>query len=170
MKNLILFLLLLCPFSLMAGEIDDVFGSGIFGTVWGQTPNEILKVYPSGKKQESYGAYRITVKDGREILSLDRPKDGELVFVFDTQDRLFSVGVTFGSEDDYAKLMQKLDTLFGGRDNLENDIGATGLIWKDDKTKLKLLYVPGMFSGETMLSIEHLSLPKNNKSKEELGF
>lgn len=170
MKSLLPWLFLLSTLNLSAGEIDDVFGTGIFGTVWGQSPNEILKVYPSGKQEVLYSSYRITVKDGREVLNLDRPKDGELVFVFDTQDRLFSVGVTFGSEDDFAKLMQKLDTLFGVRENLENELGATGLVWKDDKTKLSLIYVPGMFSGESILGIEHLALPKNNKSKEELGF
>lgn len=170
MKFLFFLLFLICSQALNADEIDKVFSDGIFGTVWGQSPNEVLRIYPSGKKEELYGSLRITVEDGREVLGIPRPSDGNLVFAFDTQDRLFSIGVTFGSEDDFAKLMQKIDTLFGARENLQNDTGAAGLVWNDDQTKLSLIYVPGMFSGETILSIEHLALPKNNKSKEELGF
>tara|TARA_R110002049_G_scaffold282589_2_gene462426 strand:+ start:6376 stop:6888 length:513 start_codon:yes stop_codon:yes gene_type:complete len=170
MKMLPVLLALFLSLNAYSGELDNVFSEGVFGTEWGQSSKEVAVIFPSGKKETSYGSTRITVEDGREVLGLSRSSSSKITFVFDTQDRLFIAGVAFDSGDDYAKLMRKLDTLFGGRENLENDIGATGLIWKDEKTKLSVIYVPGMFSSETILNIEHLGLQKNTKSKEDLGF
>lgn len=153
-----------------SGELDDVFSKGVFGTIWGQSSKEVAAQFPSGKKETLYGSTRINVEDGRAVLGISRSSDSELIFVFDTNNRLSSAGVYFDGKNDFAKLMQKLDSLFGERSPAAGVQGASVIQWRDDQTKLSLTYTSGMFSSETILTIEHLGLQKNTKSKEELGF
>ena len=170
MKSILFSLALLLSLNAISGELDNVFSSGVFGTKWGHSYDEIFKVFPEGEKETSYGSTRIKVEDGREVLGIKRDSDSEIVFAFDANDRLYHVGVIFDGSDDFAKLMRKLDTLFGERAKDEEANAPLMIKWKDEKTEISIIYVSGLFSSETVLGIQHLDLKKNTKSKEELGF
>lgn len=170
MKYILAAITLFLSLTSYSGELDTVFSEGVFGTKWGQTYDEVFKVFPDGEKETSYGSTRITVEDGREVLGIKRDSDSEIVFAFDADGRLYHVGVTFRGSDDFSKLMRKLDTLFGERAKDEAVNAPLMIKWEDEKTTISIIYVSGLFSSEAILGIQHLGLQKNTKSKEELGF
>ena len=74
---LVLFLLPLAN----AGQIEKIFGGGIFGLKWGSTIEEVQNVFPEGKSSKSSGYLKYTIKDDRTIFGVERKKTIRLFFI-----------------------------------------------------------------------------------------
>ena len=46
----ILLFVLFFPSAALSGQIEDTFGGGIFGVKWGYTIDQVIEVFPGGKK------------------------------------------------------------------------------------------------------------------------
>ena len=85
MKSLLFFILTIIQFNVSAGEISKVFGNGVFNTVWGQSADDIKKVFPSAK-EEHYGEItQLVVEDNRKVLGLNRDENSKISFSFDSE-------------------------------------------------------------------------------------
>jgi hypothetical protein len=152
-----------------AGEISKVFGNGVFDTVWGQSVDDIKKVFPSAK-EEHYGEItQLVVQDSRKVLGLNRDENSKINFSFDFEERLNGVAVYFNG-DQFSSLLVKLNTLFGEYVK-QGTTGVTYMQWKQDNSvTITLSAIPSLYSMETIFSIGYYGLDKPDVSKKELGF
>ena len=168
MKSFIFILLACVQFNVFAEEISKVFGEGVFDTSWGNTIEEVKETFPKGTIKKYSEITQLSVKDGRSVFGLARDKKSQIIFSFDSEERLIAVGVYFDG-DDFTSLMLKLNTLFGEGTKL--DTGVLAIQWpKDNEVVLTLSMIPSSFSTETIFTIAYYGLNKPNKSKKQLGF
>ena len=169
MKSLLFFILTIIQFNVSAGEISKVFGNGVFNTVWGQSADDIKKVFPSAK-EEHYGEItQLVVEDNRKVLGLNRDENSKISFSFDSEKRLNGVAVYFDG-DQFSSLLVKLNTLFGDYVN-QGTTGVTYMQWEQDNSvTITLSAIPSSYSIDTVFSIGYYGLDKPNVSKDALGF
>tara|TARA_R110001583_G_scaffold18641_1_gene73921 strand:- start:374 stop:883 length:510 start_codon:yes stop_codon:yes gene_type:complete len=169
MKSLLFFILTIIQFNVFAGDISKVFGNGVFDTVWGQSVDDIKKVFPSAK-EEHYGEItQLVVDDNRKVLGLNRDKNSKIKFSFDSEKRLNGVAVYFNG-DQFPSLLVKLNTLFGEYIK-QGTTGVTYMQWKQDNSvTITLSAIPSSYSMDTIFSIGYYGLDKPDVSKKELGF
>lgn len=134
--SIILFVFLLMPAH--AATIEEVFGDGVFGLNWGDSPSQVSNKFPTAKKKNYQSIVWFEVKDSRSVLGIDR-SNKLLTFSFDTESRLIGVAVNFDS-DDYGAVLVKLNTLFG--EYTKVDGGQSAMQWRGGEVVLTLLYVP----------------------------
>jgi hypothetical protein len=168
-KLLIFIISLFVQMNVSAGEISRVFGDGVFDTKWGQTVNEIKKVFPSAKVKNYGDITQIIVEDGRKIFGITRDKDAKMHFSFDSRKRLNGVAVYFEGGQ-FSPLLLKLNTLFGEFVK-QGTSGVTYMQWEQDNSvTITLSAVPSSYDLDTIFSIGYYGLDKPDISKDELGF
>jgi hypothetical protein len=161
MKSLLFFLLTIVHLNVSAGEISNIFGVGVFETVWGNTLKDVKKTFPNGKIEKHGKMVQFVIKDGRSIFGLTRDDKALIRFAFDTESRLNAVVVYFDAEH-YGSLVGKVVTLFG-----EYNQKKPYIKWaKDGDITLSL----SGFNTDVMFTIEYSGLSKPDFSKEQLGF
>lgn len=166
----ILRIMLICisPIS-MAGEVEDVFGEGVFDAKWGQDISVVKHIHKEAK-QKSYGSIvHLELKDGRKVLGVDRRTKDKIVFGFDSEGRLSNSGVYFKS-DKFGDLLAKLDTLFGPHSNKESSFGVITEWPIDNGIKISLSHITYGLSSDVVFTIENQALAKPKETKIELGF
>lgn len=169
MKYLIVAILLVSSVTAHAGEISKVFGEGVFGTKWGDTPAQVKQAFPKGKVEKYGDIVQFVVKDGRPVLGIERSSKAIIRFGFDSESRLVGVGVSFKA-DDFGDVLAKLNTHFGQPVEPKQGNYVT-IQWPEDNNILLMLaLVPSGFSNETALTISNTGLTKPEASKEDLGF
>ena len=169
MKSLLFFILTIIQFNVTAGEISEVFGNGVFNTVWGQSVDDIKKVFPSAKEEHYGDITQLVVEDNRKVLGLNRDKNSKLNFSFDSERRLNGVAVYFGG-DQFSSLLVKLNTLFGEYVK-QGTAGVTYMQWKQDNSvTITLSAIASSYRVDTIFSIGYYGLDKHDVSKDELGF
>jgi len=170
MRIFLLSFTLLFTTNILAGEIDDVFGAGVFGTKWGFSIHEVQATHPEGEKKSYGDIHHYKIKDGRTVLGVERSTSDEITFAFDSEKRLSSVGVYFDGSDEMGDLLSKLNTLFGTHIIDETDSVDNVQKWQSENVKVTLLLMGGIFNSKTILTIEYLALEKPGLSKSDLGF
>ncbi|MBA6380979.1 MULTISPECIES: hypothetical protein [unclassified Colwellia] len=169
MKSLLFFILTIIQFNVSAGEISKVFGNGVFDTIWGQSVDDIKKVFPSAKEEHYGDITQLVVEDNRKVLGLNRDKNSKINFSFDSEKRLNGVAVYFNG-DQFSLLLVKLNTLFGEYVK-QGTTGVTYMQWKQDNSvTITLSAIPSSYSMDTIFSIGYYGLDKPDVSKDELGF
>jgi hypothetical protein len=169
MKSLLFFTLTLIQFNVFAGEISKVFANGVFDTVWGQSIDDIKKVFPSAKEEHYGDITQLVVEDSRKVLGLNRDKNSKINFSFDSEKRLNGVAVYFNG-DQFSSLLVKLNTLFGEYVK-QGTTGVTYMQWKQDNSvTITLSAIPSSYSMDTIFSIGYYGSDKPDVSKKELGF
>jgi hypothetical protein len=169
MKSLLFIILIIIQFNVSAGEISKVFGNGVFDTIWGQSVDEIKKVFPSAKEEHYGDITQLIVEDNRKVLGLNRNKNSKINFSFDSEKRLNGVAVYFNG-DQFSSLLVKLNTLFGEYVK-QGTTGVTYMQWKQDNSvTITLSAIPSSYSMDTIFSIGYHGLDKPDVSKVELGF
>jgi hypothetical protein len=169
MKSLLFFILTIIQFNVSAGEISKVFGNGVFDTIWGQSVDDIKKVFPSAKEEHYGDITQLVVEDKRKVLGLNRDKNSKINFSFDSEKRLNGVAVYFNG-DQFSLLLVKLNTLFGEYVK-QGTTGVTYMQWKQDNSvTITLSAIPSSYSMDTIFSIGYYGLDKPDVSKDELGF
>jgi hypothetical protein len=169
MKSLLFIILTIIQLNVSAGEISKVFGNGVFDTIWGQSVDDIKKVFPSAKEEHYGDITQLIVEDNRKVLGLNRDKNSKINFSFDSEKRLNGVAVYFNG-DQFSSLLVKLNTLFGEYVK-QGTTGVTYMQWKQDNyVTITLSAIPSSYSIDTIFSIGYYGLDKPDVSKVELGF
>lgn len=169
MKYLIAIILLASSVTANAGEISKIFGEGVFGTKWGDTPAQVKQAFPKGKVEKYGDIIQFVVKDGRSVLGIERSSKATIRFGFDSESRLVGVVVYFKG-DDFGDVLAKLSTHFGQPVEPKQGNYVTIQWPEDNSTQLMLAVIPSGFSMETALTISNTGLSKPEVSKEALGF
>jgi len=167
-------LILIFPLSANAGQIQDIFGEGIFGVKWGASLEKVKSQFPEGKSSSKYGVLRYKIKDGRKLFGLERSTSDTITFSFDTNGMFIAIGIDFqyNSTKSYGELLHKLRTTFGESKSKPNSVGVTQVIWPEDAgIKISLTTIPGVFGGIDYLlfGVERNNKPQPTR-KEDLGF
>jgi len=165
---LIVFVIVLSPMA-YSGEINDVFGGGIFDTKWGQKIEAIKESHPKGKRKNYGNIVHLEVKDDRNVLGVERREKDKIVFGFDSEGRLSSAGVYYKS-DTFGDLLSKLDTLFGSHTNKDSSYGVITEWPIDEGVKISLSFISFGLNSDVIFTVEYQALDKPTKSKKELGF
>ena len=162
--SIILFVFLLTP--VHAATIEEVFGDGVFGLHWGDSPQKVTNKFPTAKKKNYQNIVWFEVKDSRSVLGIDR-KNKLINFSFDSESRLAGVAIYFDS-DDYGAVLVKLNTLFG--EYTKVDGGQSAMQWRGGEVVLTLVFVPSGLGMEATFSISYSGLDKPDVDKGSLGF
>jgi len=161
MKPLLFIVLTIIQFNISAGEISKVFGTGVFGTIWGNTFNDVKKEFPDGKV-EKYGVMtQFVVKDGRSVFGLKRSDKALIRFSFNSEKKLNAVVVYFKAES-YGNLLGRLVESFG-----QYSQSTPYFKWEKDNDITVSL---SSFNRDAMFTIEYSGLHKPVNTKVQLGF
>jgi hypothetical protein len=142
--------------SAASDDIYDTFGSGVFDTQWGASIGDIQAIYPEGSTQPYGDITHYQIKDGRKVLGITRSEEDSIVFAFDANKRLISVGVYFEGYAATSTIMNKLEAQFGKHQNRLNENSAAPVKeWVGKDISLSLILMPAMFSAQTVFGIEY---------------
>lgn len=157
MRRFLLLGLFLISQSAFSGEVANHYQEGAFGTKWGDSIEDLKKVFPAGKRERYKEVVMYVIRDGRPLFDVKRKKNAFMTFGFDPQQRLNSVGIDF-QINDYAQLLKNLDKQFGAHTMLSDDHTARIAVWpKDNGVELSLtMSRAGFFSQEVKTSFNIL--------------
>ncbi|MBV1911378.1 MAG: hypothetical protein KUG78_18950 [Kangiellaceae bacterium] len=105
-------------------------------------------VHPQGNKKSYGNVVHMELKDGRKVLGVERRDKDKIVFGFDFEGRLSSVGV-------YHRA---------------NSFGVISEWPNDEGVKISLSHISYGLSRDVIFTIEYQALKMPLKTKEELGF
>src|SRR5580704_5156672 len=99
MRSVWLLLLMSMAPTVKAGSVQDTFGSGVLGVLWGTSLTDVAGVYPQGDHVFAVtpGCRAYWVKDGQMFLGIPRERSGVL-FGFDKQNHVAIASVAFEFE------------------------------------------------------------------------
>lgn len=153
MRSFLLLGLLFLSQTAFSGEVANLYQEGAFGAKWGDTIENLKKVFPRGKRENYKEVVMYVIRDGRPLFDVKRKRNAFITFGFDTKQQLNSVGVDFQIED-YNKLLNNMDKQFGAHVMVSNDQTARIATWsKDNGVELSLtMSRAGFFSQEVKTS------------------
>lgn len=139
--------------SAYAGAIADIYQNGAFGTKWGDTIDNVKKVFPAGKRETYKEVVMYVTRDGRPLFNVERKKNAFITFGFNPEKKLNSIAVEFQIED-YSALLKNLDTQFGAHTMQSDNSTARIATWpQDNGIQLSLTMArAGFFSQEVRTS------------------
>jgi len=137
----------------LSGEIADTYQEGAFGTKWGDTMEDLKKIFPRGKRENYKEVVMYIIRDGRPIFNIKRKKNSHIIFGFDTKQQLNSIAVDI-PQADYGKLLKTLNIEFGAHTMQSDNSTARIATWpKDAGVELSLTMArAGFFSQEIKTS------------------
>ena len=166
--------LLLCFLStdVISGQIGTVFSDSVFGVKWTDSVSEVEDKIKGGSLSNQYGYITYKVPDGREVLKTKRSEKDNIIFTFNSEEKLMGVSVELPMKDtsDFGDLQNKLTTYFGSPAAVPNQAGVIHMRWPEDELiTLSLTVIPSGFMGnKLMLGIEKQA--QVSTTKKELGF
>lgn len=116
MRTADLALLLLCStaFTATAGPIADTFSAGIYGVPWGAPAEELVRTHPGGDWVTRGGVRFYSVRDGREVLGIQRSPKDRITFRLSQGGGLVAATTVFpDGGSTYAALLERLRDRFG---------------------------------------------------------
>ncbi|MES0327267.1 MAG: hypothetical protein ABUK13_03655 [Gammaproteobacteria bacterium] len=153
MRIFLLLGLLFLSQTAFSGEVANHYQEGAFGTKWGDSIEDLKKVFPAGKREHYKEVVMYVIRDGRPLFDVKRKRNAFITFGLDTKQQLNSIGVDFQIED-FDKLLNNLDKQFGAHVMVSNDHTARIATWpKDNGVELSLIMSrAGFFSQEVKTS------------------
>jgi len=153
MRSFLLLCLLFTSQAAFSGEIANHYQEGAFGAKWGDSIEDLKKVFPAGKREHYKEVVMYVIRDGRPLFEVKRKRNAFITFGFDTRQQLNSIGIDFQIKD-YAKLLQNLDKQFGTHTMLSDDHTTRIAVWpRDNGVELSLIMSrAGFFSQEVKTS------------------
>lgn len=154
MRGFLLSTILFISQSTYAGEIANIYQDGAFGTKWGDTINEVKKVFPAGKREAYKEVVMYVTRDGRPLFNVERKRNAFITFGFNPEQKLNSVAVEFQIQD-YGVLLKNLDAKFGNHIMQSDNSSARIATWPiDNNIQLSLTMArAGFFSQEVKTSL-----------------
>ncbi|MCW8830130.1 MAG: hypothetical protein OQK32_01255, partial [Gammaproteobacteria bacterium] len=132
MRRLLLSGLFFISQSAFSGEIADTYKEGALGTKWGDTIENIKKVFPSGRRETYKDVVMYVVRDGQPIFNIKRKKNSEIIFGFNPEQQLNSIAISIQQEN-YSALLKTLDSKFSDHIMQSDNTTARIATWpKDD--------------------------------------
>jgi hypothetical protein len=161
-----------------AGRITDLFSDGLFGNKWGDEAAQVEAAHPGGKWKQ-YGKMRqYTVRDGRAVLGVERPKS-DLVFALNADGKLAYISIEYPfSVATLSELTSATAENFGPhitskdeRTDIQHDmLAASGYRWPEDQgITVALTTIATGFRSKTILSITKVGV-STPKTADDLGL
>ena len=157
MRRLLFLGILFISQPVLSGEIADKYEAGALGTKWGDTIEDIKKVFPSGRRETYRDLVMYVARDGQPIFNIERKKNSHVVFGFNPKQQLNSVAIDIPQEN-YDLLLETLNIEYGEHTMQSDDSTARIAIWpKDGGVELSLTMArAGFFSQEIKTSFNIL--------------
>ncbi len=154
MRKLLLLGILFISQSALAGEISDAYKDGALDTKWGDSIENIKKVFTSGRRENYRDLVMYIARNGDPLFNIKRKRNSLIIFGFDTKQQLNSIAIDI-PQADYGKLLKTLDIKFGAHTMQSDDTTARIATWpKDEDIELSLTMArAGFFSQEIKTSL-----------------